>query len=103
MLLHLVLTCSLGAHHDGEKDDATASACPPADKFIMVPAVSSFSPGVAYTVNPWRFSTCSVKQFKNYIQSLGNNKKVQMRQQNYTNVMFYMRSYRIGITCRSEY
>ncbi|XP_052249846.1 A disintegrin and metalloproteinase with thrombospondin motifs 7-like [Dreissena polymorpha] len=61
---------NLGAHHDGEKDDATASACPPADKFIMVPAVSSFSPGVAYTVNPWRFSTCSVKQFKNYIQSL---------------------------------
>jgi hypothetical protein len=73
VLMDLVYTCSLGSDHDGETDPL-ASACSPNDLFIMAPSVSTFSPGDAYTVNPWRFSTCSVKQFKKYILSLGNNK-----------------------------
>ncbi|XP_052267678.1 uncharacterized protein LOC127869275 isoform X2 [Dreissena polymorpha] len=64
---------NLGSDHDGEQSDAVASACSADSMFIMAPWVSSFQSGDAYTVNPWRFSTCSVKQFKNYIKSLGRN------------------------------
>ncbi|XP_052258254.1 uncharacterized protein LOC127862990 isoform X5 [Dreissena polymorpha] len=64
---------NLGSYHDGERSVDVASACSANSKFIMAPIVSSFSSSDAYTVNPWRFSTCSVKQFKNYIKSLGTN------------------------------
>ncbi|KAH3796737.1 hypothetical protein DPMN_150307 [Dreissena polymorpha] len=64
---------NLGAGHDGDTDDAIAPACSADDSFIMAPFVSSFSRDDAYTVNPWRFSKCSVKQFKKFIQSLGEN------------------------------
>ncbi|KAH3712680.1 hypothetical protein DPMN_072433 [Dreissena polymorpha] len=64
---------NLGSDHDGERSVSVASACSADSKFIMAPFVSSFNSSDEYTVNPWRFSTCSVKQFKNYIKSLGTN------------------------------
>ncbi|KAH3869798.1 hypothetical protein DPMN_032969, partial [Dreissena polymorpha] len=64
---------NLGSEHDGDPRDAVASACPAHSKFLMAPSVSSFSSGDAYTMNPWRFSTCSIKQFKHYIQALGTD------------------------------
>ncbi|KAH3877106.1 hypothetical protein DPMN_000963 [Dreissena polymorpha] len=48
-------------------------ACSADATFIMAPSTSSFSRDDAYTVNPWHFSKCSVKQFKKYIKSLGKN------------------------------
>ncbi|KAH3877469.1 hypothetical protein DPMN_001336, partial [Dreissena polymorpha] len=64
---------NLGSDHDGEKEDAIAFACSADSTFIMAPSTSSFSRDDAYTVNPWHFSKCSVKQFKKYIKSLGKN------------------------------
>ncbi|XP_053383936.1 A disintegrin and metalloproteinase with thrombospondin motifs 18-like [Mercenaria mercenaria] len=54
---------NLGADHDG---DESSSACKPDDKNIMAPYITSFSSGETYSVNPWRFSTCSVKAFKDF-------------------------------------
>ncbi|KAH3711097.1 hypothetical protein DPMN_070597 [Dreissena polymorpha] len=63
---------NLGAHHDADSRTKKIAFCPTIGNFIMG-EWGTFKSDDAYTVNRWRFSTCSVQQFKNYIESLGNN------------------------------
>ncbi|KAL4225404.1 hypothetical protein ACF0H5_016094 [Mactra antiquata] len=60
---------NLGSSHDGSSG---SSGCLASDEYIMAPMVASFSPGEAYSVNPWRFSPCSVTAFKSYVDSMGS-------------------------------
>ncbi|XP_052224657.1 A disintegrin and metalloproteinase with thrombospondin motifs adt-2-like [Dreissena polymorpha] len=66
---------NLGAGHDGNTDYTVTAACPASFKFIMTPGVNQIYPGEPFTQNPWRFSPCSVKQFKDFIQSLDKHGK----------------------------
>lgn len=60
---------SMGSEHDG-KDSTYSRDCSPDDTYIMAPSVTNFREGDDYSVNPWRFSTCSVNAFKAYVASL---------------------------------
>ncbi|XP_045181277.2 A disintegrin and metalloproteinase with thrombospondin motifs 16-like [Mercenaria mercenaria] len=60
---------NMGASHDGS---GTSASCGSDDKYLMAPMVTSFYPGQAYTVNPWRFSQCSIDAFKSYVSSMGS-------------------------------
>ena len=64
------ITCifySLGAPHDAGDDQ---SPCDVNADFVMAPFVPSLS-STSTTINPWRFSSCSIESFKNYVNSLG--------------------------------
>ncbi|XP_052249706.1 A disintegrin and metalloproteinase with thrombospondin motifs adt-2-like [Dreissena polymorpha] len=69
---HAMVFTALGAHHDADSRTKKIAFCPTIGNFIMG-EWGTFKSDDAYTVNRWRFSTCSVQQFKNYIESLGNN------------------------------
>ncbi|KAL3853995.1 hypothetical protein ACJMK2_013279, partial [Sinanodonta woodiana] len=56
---------SLGALHDG---DGIATACDPKDYFIMSPFAKPNGPSEPYSINPWRFSNCSVNSFKHTLE-----------------------------------
>ncbi|KAH3821880.1 hypothetical protein DPMN_123648 [Dreissena polymorpha] len=64
---------NLGSHHDGNSKYELSAGCPDTSKFIMAPTVHQLIRNDAFTQNPWRFSACSVKQFKAFIQSLDNS------------------------------
>ncbi|XP_052278240.1 uncharacterized membrane protein DDB_G0293934-like [Dreissena polymorpha] len=66
---------NLGAGHDGNTDYEVTAACPASSKFIMTSGVNQIYHGEPFTQNPWRFSPCSVKQFKDFIQSLDKDGK----------------------------
>ncbi|KAH3783755.1 hypothetical protein DPMN_161699 [Dreissena polymorpha] len=67
-------TISVAAHELGHNlgADHDSGDCPAASSFIMS-GLSQLQPGDAFTQNPWRFSTCSVNQFRKYIQYLDNS------------------------------
>ncbi|KAK3583769.1 hypothetical protein CHS0354_022805 [Potamilus streckersoni] len=73
----MILKCSLGADHDGEK---SATACNPDDWFIMNPKRKAFHPHETYSKNPWLFSHCSVEAFKKTLAK----KDCVTRKSNYT-------------------
>ncbi|KAL3865281.1 hypothetical protein ACJMK2_006894, partial [Sinanodonta woodiana] len=56
---------NLGADHDGVN---TAIDCPAEELFIMTPAVPRFDLAKEYSRNPWLFSHCSVRTFKQTLQ-----------------------------------
>ena len=58
---------SLGADHDGE--DA-AKSCHSPGNYIMAPYIAEFDDETIYSINPWRFSTCSVNAFKSMMKYL---------------------------------
>jgi hypothetical protein len=58
---------NLGAPHDS---GSAGSNCDPNADFIMAPFVPSLSAS-STTINPWRFSECSIESFRTYVNSLG--------------------------------
>ena len=68
-LIHVPFTFSLGASHDGS---GSSGGCQADSKYIMAPMVTSFYPNQPYTLNPWRFSQCSIEAFKTYVSSMGS-------------------------------
>ncbi|XP_045177053.2 A disintegrin and metalloproteinase with thrombospondin motifs 16-like [Mercenaria mercenaria] len=72
------VTVSVAAHEIGHNMNAThdgtgwADDCDDDDKYIMAPMVTDFSPDDDYTVNPWRFSQCSIDAFKDYVNKMGD-------------------------------
>ncbi|XP_060604120.1 uncharacterized protein LOC132756985 isoform X2 [Ruditapes philippinarum] len=58
---------NLGADHDGS---GSSSDCKPREKFIMAPFITTFRTGEPYSVNPWRFSQCSIDAFKKFFGSV---------------------------------
>ena len=57
---------SLGAPHDSGDTD---SGCSPNDDYIMQPYVPSVTAGSTH-LEPWRFSNCSIQEFRDYLASL---------------------------------
>ncbi|XP_053393340.1 A disintegrin and metalloproteinase with thrombospondin motifs adt-2-like isoform X2 [Mercenaria mercenaria] len=57
---------NLNASHDGS---GTSKDCEAGDKYIMSPWVTQLLSSKNYTVNPWRFSPCSIASFRSYFQS----------------------------------
>ena len=64
---YAVFLFSLGAEHDG---DLTEKACPPKSNYIMETFIPAADDKASYIVNPYRFSTCSVRAFKRKIRQL---------------------------------
>jgi len=60
---------NLGAPHDSGE---TGGPCDPNADFIMQPFVPSLS-ATSTTINPWRFSSCSIESFRTYVNSLGTD------------------------------
>jgi len=54
--------CSLGANHDGD-----GNSCRESDQYIMA---ASSSGTTGNNINLYRFSSCSVKSFRDYVKSL---------------------------------
>lgn len=58
---------SLGAEHDG---DESARPCPQESMYIMTAYDVPLSEKTKYSLNPYRFSQCSVTAFKTTINAL---------------------------------
>ena len=58
------MSFSLGAGHDGGD-----SSCPEKDKYLMATATNELNRDEPYTANPWRFSPCSIKSFREFFHS----------------------------------
>jgi len=65
--LYACIYCSMKADHDGYD---SATSCQTEDRYVMAPSVALFTSQTDYSVNPWRFSYCSVENFKSYIAKL---------------------------------
>ncbi|KAL3891945.1 hypothetical protein ACJMK2_004187, partial [Sinanodonta woodiana] len=64
-MLNLLITSSLGAEHDGEKE---AIDCKAEDYFIMTRRVPTLDRNRVYIRNSWLFSNCSKDSFKTKLQ-----------------------------------
>lgn len=58
-------SCSFGADHDGE-----GNSCDPENEFIMAPSTALFNKSEPYSVNPWKFSSCSIAYFKTFMNQM---------------------------------
>ena len=62
----VIFSFSLGADHDKKSDP-----CDLHGDFLMAPYVALFNDSSKYSVNPWRFSQCSINAFKKLFGRLG--------------------------------
>lgn len=60
----------MSADHDGYD---SAYLCTDTDKYVMAPSVALFTSPGEYTVNPWRFSYCTVSNFIDYVDAMSSN------------------------------
>ena len=59
------LYSSLGAKHD-----ADGNSCQLADEYIMAEKTAVFDKTEAYSINPWKFSSCSVNYFRTFLSTM---------------------------------
>ena len=61
------LAHNLGSYHDGDKNNNQASLCKSNDNFIMSPSSGSNANNLQ---NYFKFSNCSIEQFKSTLLDL---------------------------------